>query len=744
VEPLSFEIEQLTVLAKASRGAEFSFSSAPPPAARAFAEAWVQAQLAAEVPWLGVLQRGGDGWWLLGVVEDGFDRADRPKSRGYLGRLRQPPGPNYVTGLLDSWVALGQRKAVARQVIARPTQQNPLELREATGAAVCLALGHTAALPRKSAAAYALDLAGLDGLAWAATAPGPLPLAAVPPGPGLLVGVEAALPEEVAQLLDEAPTPKDLLALDLDALAALPEGPADRLRLARAGLDPRAELPEAPSVPALAWLARRPKGVARALPLLRGDDDLADWLGRLRLRDGKELPLLKGRLRPQHRDLVCRVLNALPDQHDAFGHYHGLFPEETAPRLDLLDEPLRQAWEGLERENGEAAVRASAAEGLAALLKGCEVRPRYGLGGLAAAAAVCDFFRADLARLLVERLRLPDEVVKGLFAARPTRLAPPPEEAAPADEPRPEWLRGVPPDSFLQAGAGWRPETRWGRWWLAGVRLLCAEGKVSRPAAYEVGLLQRDAALLEYGGAAEGVRRLADPKGGALAEPPAAWETRAAPLLRRLIAGGELWRRVIELTPEWWEWLAVVVTEADEKRLVRDLRDWLERGRPLPEVVAKRMVPALPRRDLLAQVTAWTTEPPERAKAADVLRALLDSPRLSAGERDWLDRRLLRCGDPYPRPPWSAADLLALLPLLEPVGEVVRVVLNRPVAAAEKADEARLLEATAARLADLRSLPPPPADRTQQERRPAWVERLARLPGWAWFGGDAATPQGEG
>src|SRR5262249_57277576 len=121
--------------------------------------------------------------------------------------------------------------------------------------------------------------------------------------------------------------------------------------------------------------------------------------------------------------------------------------EETTPRLDLLDPALRRAWEGLEKEDGEAPQQ-GALDRLAALLKGCRIRPRYGLGGLADAAAVCDFFRADLARLLVERLGLPGELVKALFAAQPTRLAPPPEDAAPAGLPRPEWLRRVPADDL--------------------------------------------------------------------------------------------------------------------------------------------------------------------------------------------------------------------------------------------------------------------------------------------------------
>src|SRR5262249_35597243 len=50
VEPLSFEIEQLTVLAKESRAAEFGFRGDAPEGARRQAEAWMQIQLAAEEP----------------------------------------------------------------------------------------------------------------------------------------------------------------------------------------------------------------------------------------------------------------------------------------------------------------------------------------------------------------------------------------------------------------------------------------------------------------------------------------------------------------------------------------------------------------------------------------------------------------------------------------------------------------------------------------------------------------------
>src|SRR5262249_52807075 len=193
----------------------------------------------------------------------------------------------------------------------------------------------TTTVSGRPVAVYALELVGLAGLSWLALAPGPLPLAAAPPGTGLLVGVESATPEEVAELLDEFPSPRELEALELPALALLPEGSADRLKLARAGLDTRAELPEAPSVAALAWLARRPQGVARAVPLLRTDDELTDWLGQVRLKDGKELALLKGRLRPQHHDLVRRGLAGPADHRNTVGLSPRRFPAATPPRPDL-------------------------------------------------------------------------------------------------------------------------------------------------------------------------------------------------------------------------------------------------------------------------------------------------------------------------------------------------------------------------------------------------------------------------
>jgi hypothetical protein len=709
------------------------------------ARAWFLArQQTPECQYLTALHRVAGGWWVLALFDEDCEEDGIQFLSPALGLARVSPTPSAgdVPSLLSSFFKacpLPLDRPAPRTVEAERLEAGPAETTDklAEAALELAVFGRSMIFPDESAA-YVLAHVDLRNVTWVARVGGGHP-ANPPPGVGLFLHDDAVKqwPARVdASSIVTQARPVPVLRLPLASLAALREPGEVRAHLVRAvlRLGP-VRLPPTLALPSLRWLLRSEAGRWYALQCAP-PEALTELLKDLQELSADEARLLKGRALPEHADAVASLL-AKSRSADRFQAFHQVFSQEQRPRLDLLEPHVRAVWQALEGADPEGPpLQRKDVDDFLAVWRDVkdQVRLRPTLPGLARGfLGGHDQMRTWFAGRL-EKGGLPAELIDVLLDRWPPTTALP-VLRPPSDsilEPDMGWLRAINPAIFLRRCAAWLYHSAWCRWWKQGARALAREPSKERKGdLYFSAISTGDVELLREH-AQPVVADLADPDREKALFPPPGWPPSANLLLQRMHEDGSLWRRIRPFGPGQalpalaWLYQALGGKAQDVGACYYELKD----QKPLSPDWLRRLAPLLPRNELLEQIVAWAAFGDEQAEALGVL---LGQEALKGEQADWL-RALLGLGRLGPVPScWGPRDLLALLPLLDPVRDVVREVFSWPPAT-DAEGEAQLLEEVCQRLEKERVGPElllPTSE--QRDLRTRWVERLRKLPGWGGF-----------
>jgi hypothetical protein len=141
----------------------------------------------------------------------------------------------------------------------------------------------------------------------------------------------------------------------------------------------------------------------------------------------------------------------------------------------------------------------------------------------------------------------------------------------------------------------------------------------------------------------------------------------------------------------------------------------------------RQLTPVLPPSWAFRQLGSLATASARRADIEWLLAAVpLDEER-----RTWLRTLLLTC-EPLGRPPaFTARELTALLPVLDPLRDVLREYMGR---GSNEEGEAELRVVLYRRLREDRLPVPPPLSLRQRASHFDWIEDFRGLDGWELFG----------
>ncbi len=227
------------------------------------------------------------------------------------------------------------------------------------------------------------------------------------------------------------------------------------------------------------------------------------------------------------------------------------------------------------------------------------------------------------------------------------------------------------------------------------------------------------------------------------ARPPRDWPAQLTPALARQVEEETFWRRWSGgIRADLVNWLVSELAGQRNAALVDEIGRALASRHRLSLRALRICVHALPGTALCAQAVQWAgTRGAERDEA---IEAILGARGLRDSLGRWLRAELTACAPHGPIPPMGADEMLALLPLLDPVRDVLRPILHDPGLHESEAD---LLDQLVPRLATSTAMaaPPPPTARWCR-LRPDWIAAVAELPGWeSWkrAGGETETDEQE-
>ncbi|WP_413208287.1 hypothetical protein [Rhodospirillum sp. A1_3_36] len=232
--------------------------------------------------------------------------------------------------------------------------------------------------------------------------------------------------------------------------------------------------------------------------------------------------------------------------------------------------------------------------------------------------------------------------------------------------------------------------------------------------------------LLVDSGLSDAVVALLSPDAVPPLQPPPSWRDDLAPLLSGRVEQEWFWRRWEPSMPQAMvDWLGRVALSSEGRSLAATLSLALDDRITLNPEQSKRLIPVLPESVLYQQVMRQAFAVGGETAIRPFLRAAKFPPALAR----WLEGELLSPLPNGPPPSLSVDAMIAFLPLLHPVRDVVRPLLAREeVDAGERRLIAPLLEA----LRRLSPIPPPVRpSRMDGRRHSELIEALATLPGWA-------------
>ncbi len=575
-------------------------------------------------------------------------------------------------------------------------------------------------------AAAALSAIPNFPLRWIAFVPDRMP-SSPPPGPGLMVSKDAeSLADEASELV-RGHGPAALLELPLDELPRLFQTPAERIRAVELALGhPSGEAPFRVNWEGAAWLARSPSGRPAALAGL-AHDAIDGWLASGLARE-EDLSVLSGRLGAAHAPAVRQLLAG---RANAPAEYRRHFPDDSEGLAALLGDAERLTWERLADDAAPVPARQAVEKLVEALGRAPEdvmTLDQLTRASLATSAAHPAFLAA------LARAGLPASMGSGLLRGAPERA----EGAPPRLHPEAAWMRPFSAQKWLACGDRFSANAGWRAWWLAGVEALLGCGRLSKEDVFQAGMAMKSAAVLELGGAPESLAEfLWTDRPVALPPRDGDWPEAADSALAEALRARTLFERLAQpLDAGVIGWLAGRGHGREEFAAMARLGEALARGAPANSRMLAAVAHYFPRKLLLGQIAAWGAAGggPERDGA---LNALIDARWLTRDEAAWLRTLLMRWDLPPPMPRWPVEDLIELLPVLDPVRDVVRSVLNRAV---REEGEVELLGRLMERLTAV-ALPAPPGSFPEAAHRvrPDWVSALGSLPGWEEAAGAAAA-----
>jgi hypothetical protein len=679
--------------------------------------------------WLGLFLRGGNQavcavqrvsnrWWLFRVGADPYpDGNGRPTGFVVVAGLPNLPTSALAGVLLRAVQAPLNRDAPPTALADAPL--TPVPSPAAALAALALATGSAVAtVPGfdEAAAVLATDLP----VEWVAFLPDHCQTVPAP-GPGVVISKDrTSVPNEVVRLL-ERHTPAAILALPLSQLPADPV-PARRYHLVGAALgEPVVGL--VVDQTAADWLTATNRRAAAVAQLSAG---AVNWWLESGRACADDLSELADRLGPEHREAVSRLLAGRPNSHT---DYLKLYPEDWRGAVALLSADDLATWNRL-ADPGAGRVEPEAVDHLLAAVNQTPLAAYLGLGRLGAGVAAGS--RQAVAPFLAALAQegVPSEIGSALLTGG--GVPAPPAGQAPVLRPRVEWLAPIHPANWLTAGRAFT-DAPWREWWREGVMVLFRRGGLTPAEMIATATGLGDTDLLTAAGAPASVTRFVGGT-GPVALPPVdgPWPDALNELLGSALADGSLFTRVAgPLGEDAFEWLA---SRGPQCAPAAAFLAAVHEHQPADPQLLLAAAPVLARNLVLQQTAAWGTARCG-AQRTLVLAALLESPALRTDEAQWLRGLLLRCDPLPPCPHWSVADLCALLPVLDPIRDVVRQVLDRPE---RDPHETALLAQLLTRLMPVPS-PPGPFPEVALRVRPDWVLALARLPGWEWVAGPTAA-----
>ncbi len=260
------------------------------------------------------------------------------------------------------------------------------------------------------------------------------------------------------------------------------------------------------------------------------------------------------------------------------------------------------------------------------------------------------------------------------------------------------------------------------------LRQLRDAGVLHRQELNALGVACADPDLLELADVDSAVLALIDCRRAPPVEVPAAWEARLDPILAQAIRDAAFWRR--------WEcgvphgivaWICGRVSAQPAGAEAAAVMAALQGSHTLSLALLTRVADGLPARALCAQAVRWAGDWRAEDRAAALERVLSARP-LPPDLCSFLRERLLGLR-PARAPDVPAIMVVELLPILDPIEEVLRPWMSRTMI---DADEPALLEALMHTLLVRPPLVrPPPPDPAAAARRPAWTRAAVEQLGWS-------------
>ncbi|MGC3970368.1 MAG: hypothetical protein QM775_24455 [Pirellulales bacterium] len=637
------------------------------------AKRWLQVMLCASGnPQAAVLEQFSDDWWLFHLGrEASFDAAGRRQGVAQFGRIAERLAPADAVSLLYERARTPVVKdCVTTEIAFSPLQQTSGErLPVAAGAVHATAVGEATVGVRNIAEALdVLANVGLRAPRWIAYFAQESPTSHLPAHAGLLIGGNAghvpAWAEAGARAFQETHQ------LRLAELAALPDSPAVKKKLLLSAIDGQdaTEGTSDISTAGLIWLARTPSGRRQALRKLR-PEQYVQWLTS-DVASLDDLPGLEQAFNNDHRAALQQFLRGRPQAVEIYRRY---FPDDDVGAVDLLSESERPIWSAL-IEGRLTSSAAADVERLLERLNGSTALKWIDLEAAAEAVRSCgDLVRPLFAQRLIAT-GLPQNVVENLVFGRALDRPPP---ATPILKPQSNWLYGIGADRWLAAKHWASTSSVWNAWWYEGIGSLLQSGGLDQSRLLKYALERCDAGLLELAGAPQPILAWAKPKSFVrLPVSREIWCKDADVLVESAVENDTLLEHLAQpLTDDVLDWIEQRLTKADAHRKLSEFRRRLRFGGMRADELAATMN-VLTRPQVLAQLVSLRSQLGPDVEI-DLLRRLVAHPHFRPDESRWLAALTLAC-EPLPAAPrWSAAELCVLLPLLDPVRDVVREIFSR-------------------------------------------------------------------